>query len=61
MFDVPDAPWIGYGKGDMPGDSEYCHICDECGEEIDDFYEVGCTVLCEKCYQEKYGEDEADA
>lgn len=63
---IPDAPWIGWGKGDLPSDGDYCHICDCCGEEIEDndFYEVGCRVLCKKCFYEENEdlreEDEAD-
>lgn len=59
---IPDAPWIGWGKGDLPSDGDYRHICDICGEVVEDnsYHELGCTLYCEKCFKEEYGDEEEE-
>ena len=60
----PDAPWVGKCKEDYYGwDDEACLLhCECCDDEMDDedAIKVDGTLICRKCYEAHYGEEDED-
>ena len=52
--EVPGYPCRGNA---CPNRHVEVHYCDQCGEEIDEIYEVDGEELCEECLKEKFRKD----
>lgn len=49
--DTPGYPCMG---ASCPLLKVEVHYCDECGEELDDIYDVDDEELCEECLKERF-------